>query len=195
MTINHVYNPRVPSHIFPESARGGKKWWRKKSERLTHSHTRARTQVLKVSPQTAECNMCACVRSISRVWRGVGRSIKVEIYKTEPGGAIHGGRNGWRPARYVCYILLLLLLFFLPPPYNTQTAHHTAAVLTLPGRRHCQWMYIRTLQHTHHTIYIHVYIRTRLLLLLLLLYDIYVCVYYISLSDIIHSRGTGCTSR
>lgn len=94
MTINHIYNPRVPSHIFPESERG-EEMEKKKRKTYTLTRARTRTQVLKVSPQTvAERNTCECVRSSSRVWREVGRSIKVEIYKTEPGGAIHGGRNG-----------------------------------------------------------------------------------------------------
>lgn len=52
--------------------------------------------------------------------------------------------------------------FFSHPPHNIQTALHTAAVLTLPGRRrHCEYI------HTHHIIIlVYGYIRTRLLLLL-----------------------------
>lgn len=191
MTINHIYNPRAFLRIFFRrgSLERGKKW-RKKSERYSHAHTHTHTQVLKVSSVEYN-NMCVYV--LSRVWRGVGRSIKVEIYKTEPGGAIHGGRNGWRPARYVCYILLLrllhrlhLILFFLLP---TRTIYKHPSIPP-PSQPYPDAAAIAN-TYTHIILYEYTFI-------IIIIYTwvcVWVCVYYISLSDIIHSRGTGCTSR
>lgn len=51
-------------------------------------------------------------------------------------------------------------------------------------------------KYTHTSYYTRIRLHTYTFIIIIMIYTrVRVCVYYISLSDIIHRRGTGCTSR
>lgn len=111
MTINHIYKPRALLRKFSPGNAGAaaaERWRRRKRRRRRkkkpkdlHTHSHAALKVFSANMRIE----CVCARRVRR-------SIKVEIYKTEPGGAIHAGRNGWRPARYVRAMVYIYMYIY-----------------------------------------------------------------------------------